>query len=166
MKLRRVRFLCLAATLLLAVSSMGQTVRLSKESKTMHATGTFQVKVQPTEASEIGKAAALGRMTIDKVWSGGIEGTSQGEMTTSSVEGAMAYVALEKVTAKIDGHSGSFVFMHSATMMASDPASGFMTITVMPNSGTGSLKGIQGKLTIVIDKSGHSYDFEYSLPQS
>jgi hypothetical protein len=142
----------------------GQSVHSSR-SKLLHATGTFQVKVMPAETSEIGKAAALGRMTIDKVWSGGIEGTSQGEMTTSSVDGAMAYVALEKVTAKVGGHSGSFVFMHSATMMASDPSSGSMTIVVMPNSGTGELKGIQGKLTIVIDKSGHSYDFEYTLPQ-
>src|ERR1700754_2844868 len=67
----------------------------SHRTATMHATGTFQVSVKPAEASEIGKAAGLSRMTIDKVWSGAIEGTSKGEMTTSAVGSAMAYVALE-----------------------------------------------------------------------
>ena len=130
----------------------------------MHATGTFQVTVKPAETSEIGKAAGLGRMTIDKVWSGGIEGTSKGEMTVSSVGTAMAYVALETMVVKVDGKSGTFVFAHKATMDSTDPKSGAMDITVLPNTGTGDLKGIEGSLQITIDKSGHSYDFMYTLP--
>src|ERR1700760_1180464 len=110
----------------------------------MHATGTFQVSVKPVEASEIGKAAGLGRMTIDKVWSGGIEGTSKGEMTTSAVGSAMAYVALETMNVKIDGKSGTFVFSHKATMDSTDPKTGVMDIAVLPNTGTGELKGIEG----------------------
>ena len=130
----------------------------------MHATGTFEVKVKPAESSEIGKEAGLGRMTIDKVWSGAIQGTSKGEMTSSAVDGAMAYVALEKMTVRVDGHDGTFYFVHRATMMAKDPSTAVLDVSVMPNSGTGDLKGIDGKLAIIIDKSGHSYDFEYTLP--
>ena len=130
----------------------------------MHATGTFEVKVKPFEVSEIGKDAGLGRMTIDKVWSGAIQGTSKGEMTTSAVDSAMAYVALEKMTVSVDGHSGTFYFMHRATMMVTDPSSAVLQVTVVPNSGTGDLKGIAGTLAITIDKSGHSYDLEYTLP--
>lgn len=130
----------------------------------MHATGTFQVSVKPADASEIGKAAGLGRMTIDKTWSGAIEGTSKGEMTTSAVGTTMLYVALETMTVKVNGKSGSFVFAHKATMDTTDPKSGAMDITVVPNTGTGELKGIEGSLQIVIDKSGHSYDFSYTLP--
>lgn len=130
----------------------------------MHAAGTFQVSVKPTEASEIGKAAGLGRMTIDKVWSGGIEGTSKGEMTTTAVGTTMAYVALETMTVKVNGKSGTFVFSHKATMDSADPKSGVMDISVLPNTGTGELKGIEGSLQITMDKSGHSYDFTYTLP--
>ncbi len=130
----------------------------------MHATGTFKVDVKPAEASEIGKAASLRRMTIDKVWSGGIEGASRGEMTVTAVGPAMAYVALEKMDVKIDGKAGTFVFAHKATMDANDPKSGVMDIRVLPNTGTGALAGIEGSLQITIDKSGHSYDFSYTLP--
>lgn len=130
----------------------------------MHATGTFKVDVKPTEISPIGKEAGLGAMTIDKTWSGNIEGTSKGQMTTSMTGKAMAYVALEAMHVKVDGHEGAFVFMHSASMMTDDPKAAVLNVTVVPNSGTGELAGIEGKLSIVIDQSGHSYDFEYTLP--
>jgi hypothetical protein len=39
-----------------------------------------------------------------------------------------------------------------------------MDITIAPNTGTGELAGITGKLTITIDSTGHSYDLEYTLP--
>ena len=130
----------------------------------MHATGTFEVKVKPAEASEIGKEAGLGRYTIDKVWSGAIQGTSKGEMTTSAVGKLMLYVALETMTVAVDGHTGTFVLWHRATMVPEAPASAFMEVTVVPGSGTGDLRGIEGKLAITIDASGHSYDFDYTLP--
>jgi hypothetical protein len=130
----------------------------------MHATGTFKVTVKPAEVSEIGKAAGLGRMTIDKVWSGDIEGASKGEMTTSAVGTTMAYVALETMNVKVNGKSGTFVFSHKATMDSTDPKSGVMEVSVLPNTGTGELKSLEGSLQITMDKSGHSYDFSYTLP--
>ncbi len=160
MKRRNLEILLFVAALLLPVFGAAQA-----GSKTLHATGTFEVKIKPAENSPNGKSAGLGTMTIDKVWSGGIEGTSKGEMLSTAESGAMAYVALEKVTAKVDGRSGTFVFMHRATMMANDPQSGAMDIAVMPNSGTGELAGLQGRLSIVIDKGAHSYDFAYTLPE-
>jgi hypothetical protein len=35
---------------------------------------------------------------------------------------------------------------------------------VVPDSGTGQLMGIAGKLTVIIAGGKHSYEFEYSLP--
>jgi len=41
-----------------------------------------------------------------------------------------------------------------------------LNITVVPDSGTGELEGLTGKMNIIIGEGGkHSYDFEYSLPQ-
>jgi hypothetical protein len=38
-----------------------------------------------------------------------------------------------------------------------------LTITVVPDSGTGQLAGLSGNLTINIVDGKHLYDFEYSL---
>jgi hypothetical protein len=39
-----------------------------------------------------------------------------------------------------------------------------LIVTVVPDSGTGQLAGIVGKMTINIADGKHSYDFEYTLP--
>jgi Protein of unknown function (DUF3224) len=38
------------------------------------------------------------------------------------------------------------------------------SITVVPDSGTGQLAGLAGKMTVNIVEGKHSYDFEYTLP--
>lgn len=131
----------------------------------MHATGTFVVKINPAEAPPLVKEAGFGCMTIDKTFSGDLEGTSKGEMLTGGTEstGAMAYVALERVTGKLNGHSGSFLLMHNASMLKSDPKSGAMQVVVVPHSGTDELVGLSGKLVITIEGGKHSFDFEYQL---
>ena len=40
-----------------------------------------------------------------------------------------------------------------------------LSITVVPDSGTGELVGITGKMAIIIADGKHSYDFEYTLPE-
>jgi hypothetical protein len=39
-----------------------------------------------------------------------------------------------------------------------------LSVTVVPDSGTGQLVGLAGKMTINIAEGKHSYDFEYTLP--
>jgi Protein of unknown function (DUF3224) len=131
---------------------------------TMHAKGTFVVEISPAEASPIAQEAGIGRMTIDKTFSGSLEGTSKGEMLTGGNEatGAGAYVALERVTGKVDGHSGGFLLMHDGTMLQDNV--GAWHVAVVPQSGTGELAGITGKMTIVIEAGKHNYDLEYQLP--
>jgi hypothetical protein len=41
-----------------------------------------------------------------------------------------------------------------------------LNITVVPDSGTGQLVGLTGKLIIHIADGKHSYDFEYTLPEA
>ena len=50
-------------------------------------------------------------MTIDKQFHGDLEATSKGEMLSAvgAVKGSAGYVAIEKVTGKLRGRSGSFV---------------------------------------------------------
>lgn len=134
-----------------------------------HATGTFEVKIAPEESSAVGREAAVGRMTIDKVFVGALHGTSKGEMLTGITEttGSMAYVALERVTGTLDGRYGSFVLMHNGTMRKNDPKAGQQQIVVVPASGTGGLADLTGQMVVLIDGAGkHTYDLEYMLPLS
>jgi hypothetical protein len=127
-------------------------------------TGSFEVKVTPQKPdTQVARAANLGRLTIDKRFHGALEGVSKGEMlaTHTEVEGSAAYVALERVTGKLNGRSGSFVLQHSATMVRGKPAS---SVTVVPDSGTGELRGLSGKMIITVaPDGGHSYEFDFRV---
>jgi Protein of unknown function (DUF3224) len=39
-----------------------------------------------------------------------------------------------------------------------------LSVTVVPDSGTGELAGISGEFKIVIADGKHSYEFNYALP--
>jgi hypothetical protein len=128
--------------------------------KIIKATGPFDVKMAPASAAD----AAVGRFTLDKKYHGDLEGSGIGEMLTAmtAVKGSAGYVAIEKVTGRLAGRTGSFQLQHSGTMNRSAPS---LTITVVPDSGTGELTGLTGKLAISIAADGaHYYTFEYSLP--
>jgi hypothetical protein len=126
------------------------------------ATGTFDVKL--AALSDTAADPSLGRMSIDKVFHGDLEGTSKGQMLTAgtAVKDSAGYVAIEKVTGTLSGRSGTFILQHNATMTR---GAGQLAIAVVPDSGTDQLTGITGKMTIVIDGAKHSYEFDYTLPQ-
>ncbi len=76
--------------------------------------------------------------------------------------GSMAYVAMERFTGTVDGHTGTFLFTHSAEMLNNAPTK--FDVTVVPGSGTGALQGLTGKLDITIANKVHTYNFAYTLP--
>ncbi len=129
---------------------------------TRHASGTFEVKlISQTAESKVGDPS-VGRFSIDKLFSGDFEGTSKGQMlaVSTEVEGSAGYVAMERVTGTLDGHHGSFALQHSGTMTRGAPQ---LSVTVVPDSGTGELVGLAGKMTINIVDGKHLYEFEYTL---
>jgi len=123
------------------------------------ATGTFEVKLTPQEQDEQSK---LGRFSIDKQFEGQLEGTSNGQMLSASteVEGSAAYVAIERVSGRLNGQRGEFVLQHRATMSRGVPD---LSITVVPDSGTEELIGLSGKMSLRIEEGKHYYEFEYTL---
>jgi len=129
---------------------------------TIRATGTFQVTVTP-QADEHLADAMIGRLTIDKQFMGDIVGTSKGQMLSAggSVKGSAGYVAIEKVSGTLAGRHGTFVLQHTGLMNRGEPS---LTITVVPDSGTGELTGLAGALAIIIADGEHTYDFNYTLP--
>lgn len=103
------------------------------------------------------------QMSVDKEIHGDLEATSKGVMMSAGnpKAGEAGYVAMEMVTGRLGGKSGSFALQHFATMDARGPK---MQIIVAPGSGSGELKGIAGTFTITIANGAHSYDLEYTLP--
>ncbi len=130
-----------------------------------HASGPFEVKLNPQVPDGTFENAATGRMTIDKQFHGDLEGTSKGQMLTAmtDVKGSAGYVAIERVTGTLQGRSGSFALQHTGTMNRGVPQ---LSVTVVPDSGTGQLVGLAGKMTINIVDGKHSYDFDYTLPEA
>lgn len=126
------------------------------------ATGPFDVKLTPQPADDQGGGAAVGRLTIDKQFHGDLEAMSKGQMLAAStgVSGSAGYVAIELVSGALRGRAGTFVLQHSGTMNRGAPQ---LTITVVPDSGTGELVGLAGSMTIDIADGKHSYAFEYTL---
>jgi len=132
-----------------------------------HATGGFEVKVTPQPQDDKIGDPTVGRLALDKTLHGDLEATSKGQMLTASSEtkGSAGYVAIERVTGTLrtaaGPRTGSFALQHTGTLNRGLPE---MSVTVVPDSGTGQLAGLAGKMTINIADGKHSYDFEYTLP--
>ena len=131
---------------------------------THHAAGTFEVKIVPQKPDNPpAEGAKLGRMSIDKQFSGDLAGTSLGEMLSvlNDSRTSGVYVAIERVTGTLQGHAGTFALHHMGLMKSGAPQ---LTITVVPDSGTGALAGITGSMVIKIEGGKHFYEFDYALP--
>ncbi|MEX2395301.1 MAG: DUF3224 domain-containing protein [Actinomycetota bacterium] len=123
------------------------------------AKGTFDVTLVPIDGVQIDR---IGAMSIDKTFAGDLVGTSGGAMmSTGTPEPTSAgYVALEWVTATIEGRSGTFALQHTGVM---DRGEGALTITVLPDSGTDALTGLRGTMSIDIVDGEHRYTFDYEV---
>jgi Protein of unknown function (DUF3224) len=132
---------------------------------THQSTGAFDVKMSPQPAETAAAGETIGRMLLDKKYHGSLDATGKGQMLAmrTPVEGSAGYVAMELVTGKLDGRSGSFVLQHSGTM---NRGASLLVLKVVPDSATGELTGLSGDMEIIIAEGKHGYRFEYSLPKA
>ncbi len=105
----------------------------------------------------------LNRNVVRKEFSGDMVGTSEAQMIAAFTDtpGSAGYVAIEHFTGSVGGKSGSFVLQHSGVMNKGDAQ---LTVTIVPDSGTGELAGISGTLEIDNNEGQHSYALDYELP--
>ena len=130
----------------------------------MHeASGDFEVKILPQAAEA--DMPVPGRMLLDKRFHGPLEAASKGQMLTAMTEtqGSAGYVAIEQVRGRLDGREGGFMLQHTGTMDRGTPS---LSVTIVPDSGTGALAGISGRMDILIDAAGHHYRLHYTLPDA
>jgi hypothetical protein len=131
---------------------------------TYHARGTFEVTLTPQIPEESSDGQSAARLLIDKQFRGDLQATSKGQMLSvgTDVKGSAGYVAMEWIRGVLRGRSGRFALQHSGTMTRGAPE---LSITVVPDSGTGELVGISGRMTIDIVDGKHSYGFDYTFAQ-
>ena len=127
------------------------------------AKGSFSVEMKPQADAGAVDGVSLGRMSLDKRFEGDLVGAGQGEMLTAltGVKGSAGYVAMERVTGTLHGKSGTFALQHSGTMTRGAQQ---LSITVVPDSGTGALAGIAGVFKLNMSDGRHFYELEYTLP--
>ncbi len=124
------------------------------------AKGEFDVQTIPQAQED--PAVSIGRLLLDKKFHGDLEAASKGQMLAAgtSVPGSAGYVAMEMVSGTLEGRAGTFVLQHLGIMNRGAPQ---LAVTVVPDSGTGELVGLKGKMTIVIAGGKHFYEFDYTL---
>ena len=127
------------------------------------ARGTFAVKLLPMPFEGQPDSSKLGRMSMAKTFAGDLLATSQGQMLSAMAElkGSAGYVAIERVEGALNGRAGSFVLQHTGSMNRGVPS---LSVTVVPDSGTGDLSGLAGDFKIINADGQHSYEFAYALP--
>lgn len=126
------------------------------------ADATFVNETYDAETYDDRDGTALGKIHITRRFAGDLEGEATAELLTAMTEtGTAVYVALDRITGRLDGRSGSFVLHHRGTVSAEGAVTDG---AIVPGSGTGELRGLRGEGTITVDEEGtHRLTLEYEL---
>ncbi len=131
---------------------------------TTHAISTFKVASWDEKTyEEMAEGKKLNRSSVTYTYEGDIVGESLGEtLMFYPSEKTASFVGIERITGTIGGRTGSFVLQSSGTY---DGTTARNNCTILPDSGTGELRGIRGEAKM---EAGHGpggtltldYDFE------
>ncbi|MEZ5421137.1 MAG: DUF3224 domain-containing protein [Vicinamibacterales bacterium] len=131
---------------------------------TQVAKGTFVVKMEGLTFEGQPDGSLLGRMSIDRSRSPAISSPRRGPDAERD-DGHQGIGGLRgrrvQLTARCTGRTGTFVLQHSGSMHRGVPS---LSVTVVPDSGTGELTGLAGEFTIAVAGGVRSYEFRYTLP--
>jgi hypothetical protein len=126
------------------------------------AVATFTNDTYEEEPYDDREGTVLGRTHITRTFEGDLAGEATAELLTArAASGSAAYVALDRISGRLEGREGSFVLAHHGTV-SSEGAE--VAGSVVPDSGTGGLRGLHGSGQITVDEDGHhQLTLEYEL---
>ena len=130
---------------------------------TQQAKGEFDVSRTDEPACDMGGGASAGHYRFEKQFHGELEASSIVHMLAvgTDVPGSAAYVAIERLSGTLHGLAGSFFLQHNGVM---NRGAASLSLTIVPDSGTGDLLGISGRMAIDITAGKHFYTLDYTLP--
>jgi hypothetical protein len=107
------------------------------------------------------EGAKLTRTRVTKTFCGDLEGDSVAELLMVYLDALVAYLGFERFTGSLHGRAGSFVLKHDAVIAGSVPSASW---TVVPDSGSGELRGLRGEAKIAKGPDGrHTFTLDYHL---
>jgi len=126
----------------------------------MLAHGTFETFTASSPPYDEVDGVAFSRGEFDKRFEGDLVGTSKVQMLSArtKVPGSTGYVALERIHGTIDGRRGSVALVHTALM---GHGARNLTIQIIPDSGTGQLVGIAGRMQVQVEAGRRLYTLDY-----
>jgi hypothetical protein len=131
---------------------------------TRQAKGTIETKAWgETAYDEVEGGAKLTRGQMTNLFHGDIEGEGKVEALMAYRDaGTATFVAMERVTGRLAGRSGSFVIQHTGVF---DLAHGKATVSwqVVPGAGSGELRTLRGQGGYVWDRQQDGQLTPYTL---
>lgn len=129
----------------------------------MIAKGQFDITMNDEPPYDAVEEVTLGRVNAQKQYTGSLVATGQMQMLAARtpLKGSAGYSAVERISGALDGKQGSFIVVHAG--VANRGKRSLLSITIVPDSGTGELRGISGKLDVQIIDGKHLYEIDYSL---
>jgi hypothetical protein len=126
------------------------------------AKGEFDVSRSDEPACDMGGSVSSGHYRFDKRFHGVLDASSVVHMLAvgTDVPGSAAYVAIERLDGTLDGRAGTFFLQHNGVM---NRGAATLSLTIVPDSGTGELQGISGRMAIEISEGRHFYTLDYAL---
>jgi Protein of unknown function (DUF3224) len=110
---------------------------------------------------EVG-GAEVSRVHISRTFTGDLQGESTAELLIGKSEGGGGYVGHDRISGRLEGKTGGFVFQHTGLM---GPEGVTNNGVIVPGTGSGELEGITGEGTMLADEDGnHTLTLEYELP--
>jgi Protein of unknown function (DUF3224) len=124
--------------------------------------GSFDVKMTAEPPFDDVDGVTFARATFDKVFTGPLAATSKVHFlgVRTKVPTSAAYVAIERIVGVLDGKKGTFAVTHLAGIEAEGRS---LAIRIIPDSGTGEVAGIRGRMDIQIVEGKHFYELDYEL---
>jgi hypothetical protein len=129
-----------------------------------HAEATFDITSWDEKPLDEREGAKLTRTRVAKTFHGDLEGESVAELLMVYLDGSAAYLGFERFTGRLHGRSGSFVLKHDAAV-----AGGVLSASwvIVPDSGTGELRGLHGEAQIDKGPDGkHTFTLDYRFEAS
>jgi hypothetical protein len=125
-------------------------------------TGTFELSMSAQPPMHDADGVTITTITVDKRFAGPLRADGRVHMisATTPITDSAGYVAIERITGSLDGRSGSFLVVHTGLLDRGQPT---LAVSIVPDSGTGELTGIRGRMTIDAAEGTHVYALTYEI---
>ena len=125
--------------------------------------GEFDVERTVEPACDMGDGVSAGHYRFDKRFHGALDASSVVHMLAvgTDVPGSAAYVAIERLSGTLQNRRGTLFLQHNGVM---DRGAATLSLSIVPDSGTGEWQGISGRMAIDITDGKHFYTLDYALP--